>query len=225
MSTMLKEKETKIRDVEKIEKNKKSKPKKKKKRITPFKIKLYLIMSAIVLIIIAGSVFFFTNYNKEEKLDVTYLNSLLEKSSELTTSKLTITGVSKFKDTGVSFINRSDFTMVYKATIRAGIDIKEVKIASNDETKIVNIIIPKSTIQEVKVDPKSIDYYDEKVALFNTNEKEDANKAQALAEESAAKEATKTGILELADSQAATLIKGILADGVPDTYEIKVTVK
>jgi len=36
------------------------------------------------------------------------------------------------------------------------------------------------------------------------------------------KEAVSTGILELANSQSETLIKGILANAIPDGYEIKV---
>lgn len=179
------------------------------------------IVGTIVLILIIAAILFAIS-NRTAKVDTEYLNALVTKSSELTTAKLNYTGISDYTDTGVTFINRSDFTMVYKATVRAGIDVKQVKITSDDDKKIVYVKIPKATIQDVKVDASSIKYYDEKFALFNVDEKEDSNKAIELAEEAAKKEAANMGVLALADEQSATLIKGIIAESVPDEYEIKI---
>lgn len=159
--------------------------------------------------------------NKSAKVDTTYLISKLEKSSELTTAKLTYTGFSEYKDKGIKILNRSDFLMVYTATARFGIDLKEVKIDSNDATKTINIIIPKAEIIEVKVEPKSIKYYDEDFSLFNFNSKDDANEAQDLAEKAAKKDINKMGVLEMADAQSETLIKGLLQDVIPEGYKIK----
>ena len=47
------------------------------------------------------------------------------------------------------------------------------------------------------------------------------NKAVAMAEEAAKKEAASMGVLELANEQSETLIKGILANAIPDGYTIK----
>lgn len=184
------------------------------------KIAKLVFFSSIALIILALCSLPFV-HNGKETISTEYLNSLLSNSSELTAAKLTITGMSEFKDKGITFLNKADFTMVYKATVRAGINIDEVKIESNNVDKIY-ISIPKAQIQEAKVDPSSIKYFNEKFALFNVNEKEDSNKAIALAEEAAKEEAAKTGLLELADNQSATLIKGILANAIPDGYEIEI---
>jgi hypothetical protein len=67
-----------------------------------------------------------------------------------------------------------------------------------------------------------IKYFDEKFSLFNVDAKEDANKANALAEEEAKKELAGMGILEMANEQAEALIKGLIQDVVPKNYEIKV---
>ena len=174
----------------------------------------------IVLVIIALCVFPFI-YNGKATVDTESLNTLLSKSSELTSAKLTITAMSEFKDTGLPILNKANFTMVYDATVRAGINIDEVKIESNNVDTIY-ISIPKAQIQEAKVDASSIKYFDEKLALFNVNEKEDANKAIALAEEDAMKEAAKTGLLEMADTQSEALIKGILANAIPDGYKMEI---
>ena len=178
---------------------------KKRKTITA-------IVILVIVISVALSIFISLNYNYQAKADTEYLNALVSKSSELT----------KYTDEGIDIINKADFTMVYKATVRAGINVDEVEITSDDENKIIYVSIPKATVQEIKIDNSSIEYFDQKFALFNTDEKEDNNKAIALAEEAAEKEAANMGVLELANEQSATLIKGILANAIPDGYIIEV---
>ena len=180
-----------------------------------------IVILAVVALAVAICIFPFI-HNTEQKVDTEMLINTLQESSELTTAKLNYTGMTKFKDKGVAFINKADFTMVYKATARIGIDVKDVKVTADDIKKIVYITIPKAEVQDVKVEASSIQYFDEKFALFNVDEKEDGNKAIALAEEEAKKEIDKMGGLDMADNQAATLIKGILANAIPDGYKIEV---
>lgn len=71
----------------------------------------------------------------------------------------------------------------------------------------------------MKVDASSIKYFNEEFALFNVNEKEDSNKAIAKAEKAAEKEIKNVGVLEMADAQAETLIKGLLKEAVPADYK------
>ena len=130
--------------------------------------------------------------------------------------------MSEYKDTGISFINRADFIMVYQANARAGIDVKEVQIETDDISKIIWITIPNAKILDVKVATDSIKYFDEKFALLNVDYKEDANKATALAEQEAIKELESMGILEMANNQAGALIKGLIQDVIPKNYEIKI---
>ena len=184
---------------------------------TKYKVILGITIVAVVILVCSLLLI----YNRKPEVDTEHLNLLLSKSSELTAAKLKITGISDFKDTGITFINRSDFIMVYSATIRAGINMDDVKIESNNIDKIY-ITIPDAQVQEAKVDPTTIKFFDEKLALFNVNEKEDLAEAITLAEEKAKEEAVNTGILELANQQSATLIKGILANAIPKGYEIEV---
>lgn len=184
--------------------------------------KIITILVSVVFIALVGIIVFNKLNVKEAKADTTFLNTLLKKSSELTTAELYITGMSEYTDTGIKILNRSDFVMVYKANVRAGIDVSKVKVKSDDTNKKIYVEIPKAEIQDAKVDPATIKYFDEKISLFNTNEKEDANKAQELAEKEAKKEAVNTGILTLADKQSEELVKGIIANAIPDGYTIKV---
>lgn len=182
---------------------------------------IFGVIIALLIIFVCSLPFI---YNRKSTIDTNQMNLLLSKSSELTTAKLKITAMSEFKDSGIAILNRSDFVMVYTATVRAGINMEDVRIEPNEVVKKINIYIPKAQIQEAKVDtnPENIKFFDTKFALFNVNEKEDLAKAISLAEEEAKKEAEKTGILELANQQSATLIKGILAETIPEGYEIEI---
>ena len=180
-----------------------------------------IIIIFILLLVVLGIVFLCT-YNKKPKLSNDYIITTLEKASELTTAKLNYTGLAEYEDTGIGFINKSNFKMVYKATARAGIDVEKIKVDVNDALEVVTLTIPKATILDVKVNSNDIKYYDEKFSLFNFDSKEDANKAVALAEENAKVELSNMGVLEMADTQAEALIKGLLQDAIPSNYDIKV---
>ena len=175
-----------------------------------------------IIILVVTCIVYFGFYNKNKEVDTRYIITQLEKSSELTTAKLNYTGMSEYKDSGIGFINRADFIMVYGASARVGIDVKEVKIEADNITRTVWITIPKAKILEVKVNMDNIKYFDEKFALLNFDYKEDANSATALAEKEAVKELEGMGVLEMANNQAEALIKGLIQDIIPKNYEIKI---
>lgn len=178
----------------------------------------FFLTIIVILISIMCLIFYYKNTN----VYTAYIIAKLEKSSELTTAKLNYTGMSEYKDSGLIFINRSDFIMVYEANARAGIDVKEIDVQADKITHTIWITIPKAKILEVKVNMDSIRYFDEKFALLNVDYKEDANRATSLAEKEAIAELEGMGILEMADEQAETLIKGLIQDVIPKNYEIKV---
>ena len=57
------------------------------------KSKIIFIIVLILIVIIAGLILKSRLFNKEASADFSYLSMLLEKSSELTTAKLKITGI------------------------------------------------------------------------------------------------------------------------------------
>ena len=218
-----------VEEVETSKKISKTKKNGKGKKFAAWFMKMYkakpkaVIGVVVVLsIIIVLSVAIPIVNNSEATVDTEYMMTTLSKSSELTTAKLHYTGFTEFEDEGVIIWDRADFKMVYKATARVGINLNEVKITSDDIMKKINIQIPKAVIQDVKVDASSIKYYDEDFALFNLDEKEDANKAIALAEKKALEEAGNLGAMEMADNQAGALIKGLIAHLIPDDYTVEV---
>ncbi len=182
--------------------------------------RLRIISLTSVCLIIVGIVFV-CNYNSKQSVNSEYIIARLQKSSELTTAKLEYTGMSEFNDSGITFISKADFIMVYKAMARAGIDVEDIKVNVDNISKTVFLTIPKAKILDVKVDASQIKYFDEDFALFNVDPKEDANKAVELAEKEAKKELANIGVLQMADTQAEALIKGLIQDAVPNNYEIK----
>jgi len=183
------------------------------------KAKIITVVSTLAVIAIIITIPFISNSSAE--VDTIYLGTVLQKAGELTTAKLTYTGLTEYTDEGIDIINKQNFTMVYSATARFGIDVTKVKITANDALKKIYVEIPASEVQDVNVDTSSIKYYNTQFSIFNPDQKEDNNKAIALAKEEAKKEAVNMGILEMADRQAEDLIKGILADAIPDGYTIE----
>ena len=180
-----------------------------------------ILLIAVVAIAIVVYIRFFA-YKDEATLTNRMVLSTITKSSELTTAKLNFQGFAKYDDKGIPVINKADFSMIYEATARIGIDLEKVKSRVIDPKKdkkgVVWITLPKAEVQEVKIKPDSIEYFNEKVALFNFDDKEDSDKAQTLAEEEARKQAENMGVLEYADMNAKELIIGILSDVVPENY-------
>ncbi len=184
-----------------------------KKRVIAFFASLAIVILGITLLAI---------YNYTPEADTTFMNKLLLEASDLTTAKLKITNMTEYEDTGIKLLNKSNFIMVYEATVDAGIDMKKVEIFADDLMKVIRVKIPKAEILGAKVDSSTIKYFDEKFSLFNMNEKEDVNNAVVLAEKSAEEEARNTGILEFADNQAATIIEGLLSHSIPKGYKLEV---
>lgn len=187
-----------------------------------FKNKIGRIIMLMIFLSIVSFMTFVYLYNKNEKVDVSYIITTLEKSSELTTAKLNYSGMLKFEDDGIPLINKSNFTMVYDAIVRTGIDATEIKVEADNFTDTIWLTIPKARVLDVKIDSNTIKYFDEKFALFNVNSKEDVNKAMSLAEEDAKVKMENMGVLEMADLQAEALIKGLIQDVIPNGYQIKV---
>jgi len=182
--------------------------------------KAKIVCGIVIIVLIAIFVIF--GINRKSTVDTAYLTELLTRSSELTTAKLTIKGLSEYHDEGIYLFNKSDFTLYYTTTIKAGINLENVKITTDSIKKKIYITIPKAEIFEAKVDTNDIKIFGSGFAIFNTNEKEDMAKAISLAEEDAKEYAKTTGILELANDQSEALIKGLLTNAIPSGYTLEV---
>lgn len=185
-------------------------------------IKWTIAIVAVAAIMLTCTALYFKYFSKKGP-DTQLLAATLEKSDELTSAKLNYEGMYHYDDSGVPIWNKSSFYMVYKATARAGVNLKEVKIISDDAKKIITITMPEATIQEVKIAADDIQFYDVGFSLFNWDARDDENRAIAKAEADAESKLTDLGILEFADSTAKEVVTGLLSDAIPKGYTLEFT--
>ena len=70
----------------------------------------------------------------------------------------------------------------------------------------VSVTLPKAEIQDITIDPDSLEFYDEKFALFNFQDRQDTVEALQYAKEDVTKQAEKTDLLTTAEERAKTVI-------------------
>lgn len=149
---------------------------------------------------------------KEPELTSAFVSGKLEAISELSTAKLTYTGLIKYSEGKIPFLTKNSFSMIYTADIRAGIDLTEAVIEIREDQVVITL--PECEVQSVNVDEASIEFYDERWALFNRTEKEDVVDMVSAAKEDAAAKADIGGLLEEAELQTERIIRGLLQDTV-----------
>ena len=147
---------------------------------------------------------------KKYEVTVEYLEKALVNISELSTAELSCTGICTVEDGDIPLINKKGFSMLYKGTVKAGIDASDIDIDITDKEVIIKL--PKAQLWEPVVDPNSIKFYDEKKALFNWTELRDSVDGMILAQEDMRQQAESDGILEKADKQAEYIVRGLLED-------------
>lgn len=148
-------------------------------------------------------------------VSATSIEERLSKCSSLTTARLDYRGIIKYEEGDIQYINKKSFSMIYDAHIKAGIDLSLASVEVNGKT--ITVTVPKPTVQDVTVDPDSVEFYDEKFAIFNWTEKEDTAKALEYAKEDAKAKADQTDILAQASEQAKTVIETLIAPITSDT--------
>lgn len=151
------------------------------------------------------------------KVSATSIEERLSKCSDLTTARLDYRGIIRYEDGDIQYINKKSFSMIYDAHIKAGIDLSQAEVSVSGRK--ITVTIPKPEIQDIVVDPDSLEFYDEKLALFNWTKKEDTAKAMGYAEEDAEKKAAQTELIKQASEQAKTVITTLLIPVTEDSGE------
>ena len=138
------------------------------------------------------------------------MSGKLEAVSELTTARLTYTGLIKYSEGKIPFLTQNSFSMIYTAKVRAGVDLAQAGIEIG-EAQVV-ITLPECEVQSIDIDEQSIEFYDEHWALFNRTEKEDVIDTISAAKEDVRQNTDLESLLESAGQQTRQLIKGLLED-------------
>ena len=153
-------------------------------------------------------------FTKEDSMPVDYITAKLEDASELTTQTITYTSRVPMSDGSIPFITKKSFVMYYNATLRAGVDLSDVKVRERGNDKII-VTLPHAIVQGTpNIDPNTIEFVDEKRALLNWNKKEDIAEALVKAKEDLESNPSidMTLLLQKADEHAEELVHMLLDD-------------
>ena len=129
-------------------------------------------------------------------------------ASELTTVKVTHTGIVRYEDGSIPFINKKTFNMIYSADVRVGVDLSEVDVTVKD--KRITVEIPRASVQQIAIDPASITLYDKSFTLIDSGGEEDVKAAIAGAQEDVSENLDSDSLMATADQQAEDVIEGLL---------------
>ncbi len=186
--------------------------------------KRYILLTVIAAAALIATGFLSARLLDKEKITVSAssIEERLSKCSSLTTARLDYRGMIKYEEGDIPYINKKSFSMIYDAHIKAGIDLSQAKVEVNG--KKIKVTVPAPEIQDIVVSPDSLEFYDEKLALFNWTDREDTAKAIEYAEQDAAAKASQTDILTQASDQAKTVINTLItpiSDSKDEEYQIE----
>ncbi len=162
----------------------------------------------ICVLIIALRITSSTRKEPKPQLTSTTINQQLANCSKLTTAELTYNGLVRFSEGDIPLINQNSFSMIYTATATAGIDISKAESTVTD-TEII-ITLPPCEVQEINVNPDSLEFFDEKTSLFNPSKKTDVVTAIQYAENDVKTKADLDSLINRAKSQTELIINGII---------------
>ena len=180
-----------------------------------------LVSVIIVLILVIGVGVGYTVYTKSKSLinpqpQITsaFLQSKLVDASDLTTAELSYNGIIHYDNGGIPWITQKKYSMLYSATVEAGIDLSGVEIEVTDDT--VKVKLPEVQVSEPDVDVDSVEFYDDSFAILNWESKEDAIDAIKEAKKDCKEKADLDGLEAKAYENAKKLVEELLKDLIGD---------
>ncbi|MBQ8944233.1 MAG: DUF4230 domain-containing protein [Clostridia bacterium] len=160
------------------------------------------------------------NLNHETTINVDLVKAIFKNVGELRTAKVTFGCLSHYSEGKYTALTKKSFYMYYDATAYAGIDISSIEVSQNDDGKYI-ITLPKVTIYDPQIDPKTIEFFGEDKALFNWQNHLDTKKALELAEKDVNRKAAISQLRNMAKDNATVLVKNLLNQFLDEnSYEI-----
>lgn len=183
------------------------------------KIIIFLMLFLMIVLVVGALYGGYKLGNRAKKtatpaIDSATIKQQLRDLSDLTTSEMIYTGLITYSDDGIPFISQTHFSMIYSANIRAGIDASAIQIDVSDDRIVITL--PEAVIQDINVDPESIEFYDEQFTLFRNRQKEDVVNTITEAEKNAKEKADTDALLKQANRQAHTIVERLLANTTDD---------
>ncbi|MBY4796945.1 DUF4230 domain-containing protein [Collinsella sp. AGMB00827] len=142
------------------------------------------------------------------RLSATTVQEQISRASELATARLSYRGLVTYEQGDLPFITKKGFTMIYDADVRAGVDLTKAEV--KQDGKSISVALPAATMQSISIDPHSIQFFDEKFALFNWQNRADAAEALKIASSDAEAKVDASALIETSNDQAIVTVKSLL---------------
>lgn len=170
--------------------------------------KIFAVLAAAAILILGMLAGRYWESGKEPELNASAITAQISELSQLSTAELAYRGLVRYSQGEITFLTKKEFTMIYDATVKAGVDLNQVQVDINGNH--ISVTLPKANIQDITIDPDSLEFYDEKFALFNFQDRQDTVEALQYAEEDVTERVKKTDLLSTADERAKTVITELL---------------
>lgn len=178
---------------------------------TSMQTKIMIIITVLCVVsLFSSGVLAVLYFNKasEPEINSTVISERLSKINELATAKYEYREISHYEEGKIKFIDKKSFNMLYDAVVKAGVDLSKAEITVNESQIIIKL--PEAEIFNIEINPDTVEFYDEKYALFNWTDKSDVIEMIKYAKSDIEKKVIETGLLDKAEDNAETLIKSIL---------------
>lgn len=172
------------------------------------KIFALLAVAALLILGIAAGRYWESRKNQKADLDSSAVTAQISELSQLSTAELAYRGLVRYSEGEISFLTKKEFTMIYDAHVKAGVDLSQAKAQVKGNQ--ITVTLPEAQVQDITIDPDSLEFYDEKFALFNFQDRTDTVKALQYAQEDVEKRAAETDLLSTADEKAEALVTEFL---------------
>ena len=178
-------------------------------------IALVAVLGIIAVIIGAFYLSVKKTLNKEPQVTSATITQRLSTVAELSTAELEYNGLIKYQEGEIPLLTQTGYSMVYKATVKAGIkDISQTEVEVSDTEVIVRL--PEITILDVSVDEDSVEFYDQKYALLNWTDQSDGVDAIKRAEDDVRENADIASLKQTASDQSVKVVEELLKDNIGD---------
>ena len=157
------------------------------------------------------------------------IKSKMGNIGELTSQEFFYTNAGKFSDPKeignitlpFAFTTKS-FVAKWDGSIKAGVNLEDVTITTNETSKQIIVKMPKAKILSHEVDSESFEALDEKNGLFNSIKIDDYKKFETTCKTEMEERAIGNGLLEKATTNAQDIIRNIINTDVvaQQNYEI-----
>ncbi|MBQ6425636.1 MAG: DUF4230 domain-containing protein [Clostridia bacterium] len=140
------------------------------------------------------------------------------------TEVVSFSSVKKFFKTDIKLpFTESNYLAGYDGVVTAGPDFAAARVEKDEATKTVTVILPKSQIRNVDIDPDSFKLFSEKQGFSNPLSAEDFNSSLVELENTARQKALGKGILERADENAVNIVTNFIGNLIDlSVYRVKV---